>query len=289
MYKIMNTSKFSKDILEFASSLLKDFGKNQGYLLSGALAFYILLSLIPFLILTVIILANIIDEASLLEIISHQLSGLFPAAMDSFVSQVQRAYSSRTLFGYFGTISIIIFSSLIFRTLQKIMKIIFPRSRTRRLRLRSIVIPYLYMLVFLLISFVFSVLSTTIETINQTDWSIFSITLDISPLVGNLTQILILLTNFSLLVLFYKIFPQVKIKWKHAIYAGFFVGLIWMTAKQILLYFFQHFSSVGIIYGTLSSFFILLISLEIFSLVLLFGAQFIATYQQHKQKRQTQY
>jgi len=283
----MSTSTFSKEVLEFAISLQKDFSKNQGYLLSGALAFYILLSLIPLLILTVIVLANIIDEATLLEIISNQLSGLFPAAMDSFVSQVQHAYSSRTLFGYFGTITIIIFSSLIFRTLQKIMKIIFPRSKTRKLRIRSIIIPYLYMLVFLFVSFLFSVLSTTIETINKTDWIIFSISLDISPLLGNLTQILILLTNFSLLVLFYKIFPQVKIKWKHALYAGFFVGLLWLTAKQILLYFFQHFSSVGIIYGTLSSFFILLISLEIFSLVLLFGAQFIATYQQYKQKRQT--
>lgn len=283
----MNKPAFSNDILGFLNLLQRDFSKNQGYLLSGALAFYILLSLIPLLILTLIVLANIIDEATLLSVISIQLSELFPAAMDSFVLQVQQAYSSRTLFGYFGTISIIIFSSLIFRTLQKIMKIIFPKTRTRKLRIRSIVIPYIYMLVFLFISFVFSILSTTIDTINKTDWMFFSINFDISPLLGNLTQILILLTNFSLLVLFYKIFPQVKIKWKHAFYAGFFVGLIWITAKQILLYFFQHFSTVGIIYGTLSSFFILLISLEIFSLVLLFGAQFIATYQGYKQKRHT--
>jgi len=267
----------------------KDFSSNQGYLLSAALAFYILLSLIPLLILTVIVLANIIEESTLLSIVSVELSGVFPAVMDSFTLQVQQAYTSRTLFGYLGTISLIIFSSLIFRTLQKIMKIIFPCTNKRRLHLSNIIIPYLYMLVFLLISFVFSVLSTMIDTINKTNWTIFSFTLDISPLVGNLTQILILLANFSLLVLFYKIVPQIKIKWKHAIYAAFFVGIIWICIKQILLLFFQNFSSVSIIYGALSSFFILLISLEIFSLILLLGAQFIATHQNRIQKRQTLY
>lgn len=285
----MKRPSLTKGILGFIHELEKDFAINQGYLLSAALAFYILLSLIPLLILTLITLANIVDEATLLSIISTQLSGVFPAVMDSFVLQIQQAYTSRIVFGYLGMISLIIFSSLIFRTLRKIMKIIFPRTSNKRIHISNIIIPYLYMLIFLLISFILSVLSTSFAAITRTDWTIFSFSLDISPLLSNLTQILILLANFILLIFFYKIFPQIKIKWKHAIYAAFFVGLIWMGIKQILIFFFQHFSSVSIIYGALSSFFILLISLEIFSLILLLGAQFIATYQTHKQKRQTHY
>lgn len=283
----MKKLSLTKSIV-FLHELEKDFANNQGYLLSAALAFNILLSLIPLLILSLIFFANLIDEATLLTIISTELSGIFPTAMDSFILQVQKAYTSRTVFGFLGTISLVIFSSLIFRTLKKIMKIIFPQTNTRRLHIQNIILPYFYMLMFLLISFIFLATSTTLDTISNSNWTIFSYRLDVSPFAENLTHALILLANFTLLILFYKIFPPIKIKWKHAIYAALFVGSIWMGIKQVLLLFFQHFSSISIIYGALSSFFILLISLEIFSLILLTGAQFIATYQKHKQKRQTQ-
>lgn len=45
---------------------LKGFHRNQGILLAGAIAYYALLSSVPFLILTVMALSNRVDQAELL-------------------------------------------------------------------------------------------------------------------------------------------------------------------------------------------------------------------------------
>ena len=51
----------------FAVQTLKGFRANQGLLLAGAVAYYALLSIVPLLILTVIALTYVIDQAELLD------------------------------------------------------------------------------------------------------------------------------------------------------------------------------------------------------------------------------
>jgi len=50
----------------FAMQTLKGFRANQGLLLSGAVAYYTLLSMVPLLILIVIALSHVVDQAELL-------------------------------------------------------------------------------------------------------------------------------------------------------------------------------------------------------------------------------
>jgi len=50
----------------FTLQVLKAFQKNQGLLLSGALAYYILLSVIPLFTFLLLMLSHLVDEAALL-------------------------------------------------------------------------------------------------------------------------------------------------------------------------------------------------------------------------------
>ena len=50
----------------FTLRVLKAFQKNQGLLLSGALAYYILLSVIPLFTFLLLMLSHVVDEAALL-------------------------------------------------------------------------------------------------------------------------------------------------------------------------------------------------------------------------------
>jgi membrane protein len=57
------------------------------------------------------------------------------------------------------------------------------------------------------------------------------------------------------------------------------VGLLWEATRHILLWYFATLSVVGVVYGTLATTIIGLLSLEIASIMLLFGAQVIAEYE----------
>ena len=62
----------------FALQTLKAFRANQGLLLAGAVAYYALLSIVPLLILTVIALSYVIDQAELLVTLGRYLEWLVP-------------------------------------------------------------------------------------------------------------------------------------------------------------------------------------------------------------------
>jgi membrane protein len=51
---------------QFTVQVLKAFQKNQGLLLSGALAYYILLSVIPLFTFLLLVLSHVVDEAALM-------------------------------------------------------------------------------------------------------------------------------------------------------------------------------------------------------------------------------
>ena len=56
----------------FALQVMKAFRANQGLLLAGAVAYYTLLSIVPLLILMVIALSHVIDQAELLVCLTQQ-------------------------------------------------------------------------------------------------------------------------------------------------------------------------------------------------------------------------
>ena len=57
----------------FALRALRGFRANQGLLLSGAVAYYALLSIVPLLILIVIALSHVTDQAELLQTLQRYL------------------------------------------------------------------------------------------------------------------------------------------------------------------------------------------------------------------------
>jgi len=67
----------------FALQVIKAFRSNQGLLLAGAVAFYTLLSLVPLLILVVIALSHVIDQAVLLETLRRTLEWVVPSQYGS--------------------------------------------------------------------------------------------------------------------------------------------------------------------------------------------------------------
>src|SRR5450755_2187141 len=73
-----HTSEIIRHPGRFSLRVLKGFKANQGLLLAGAVAYYTLLSLIPLLILLLIGLSHVIDQARLLATMTEYLEFIVP-------------------------------------------------------------------------------------------------------------------------------------------------------------------------------------------------------------------
>jgi len=83
----------------FAMRALRAFKANQGLLLAGAVAYYTLLSLVPLLVLTVIGLAHVTDQAQLLATVEEYLEFLVPGQSAPLIEQLRLMLAHREVVG----------------------------------------------------------------------------------------------------------------------------------------------------------------------------------------------
>jgi uncharacterized BrkB/YihY/UPF0761 family membrane protein len=124
--------KILKQPGRFTLQVLKAFHKNQGLLLSGALAYYILLSIIP--LLTFLMLSHVVDEAPHDD--RRDTIVCFPRIERSLVI---RSILEHREAGWVVPGSMLFFSSLAFSVLENAMSVIF----VHRVRHKSRPLPFL--------------------------------------------------------------------------------------------------------------------------------------------------
>ncbi len=91
-------------------------------------------------------------------------------------------------------------------------------------------------------------------------------------LLGLVGQILVLTS-------FYLVMPVGKLSAKHALVGGVAAGILCEGMRHLLVWYFSSLSFVSVVYGSLATAIIALISLEVGGMILLFGAQIIAEYE----------
>ena len=80
--------------------VLRAFRANQGLLLAGAVAYYALLSIVPLLILTVIVLSHVVDQAELLQTLGRYLEWLVPGQSKAIVAELAGFMAHRDVLGW---------------------------------------------------------------------------------------------------------------------------------------------------------------------------------------------
>jgi uncharacterized BrkB/YihY/UPF0761 family membrane protein len=117
----------------FLLQVLRHFKANQGMLLSGAVAYYTLLSIIPMFALILVGLSHFIDEQQLYNTILTNLKLVIPGHAERVAGQVWGFLKRRELVGIFGILFMLFFSSMAFTVLESAMAVIFSH-RVRKLR-----------------------------------------------------------------------------------------------------------------------------------------------------------
>jgi len=265
----------------FALQILKGFRANQGLLLAGAVAYYALLSIVPLLILIAIALSHVIDQAALLASLGRYIGWLAPGESDVIVSELTHFLAHREVMGWVLLGTMLFFSSLAFTVLENAMSVIFLHRVAIRRRhfLVSAVLPYCYIfclgLGFLLVTLVagsFQALGDKSVEFLGWSWSLSGFSVALLYLLG-------LAGEIFLLTSVYMVMPVGKLSWRHALIGAVAAALLWELTRHVLVWYFATLSQVGVVYGSLTSAIVVLLSLEIAATLLLLGAQVISEYE----------
>lgn len=265
----------------FAVQTLKAFRANQGLLLAGAVAYYALLSIVPLLILTVIALSYVIDQAELLGTIGHYLEWLIPGQSKMIVAELMNFLNHRDIIGWVLLATMIFFSSLAFSVLENAMSVIFIHRIARRKRhfLVSALLPYCYILFLGLGVLLVTLVSGSLQAMGQESVAVLGRNWSLGRVSGVLLYLLGFAGEIFVVTSIYLVMPVGRLSLRHALIGGVTAALLWELTRHVLVWYFATLSQVGLVYGSLTTAIAVLLSLDVAATLLLLGAQVISEYE----------
>ena len=270
--------------LHFSIKVLRDFRNNQGLLLSGACAYYTLLSIVPLFALLLIVLSQFFEQEELLRVVATETELVIPGYADALVTQLSIFLQHWEVIGVVGFVFLLFFSSMAFTALENAMSVIFfHRVRIRRRHfLMSAIIPYLFILSLGVGILLVTLVSGALQTVESETVSLLGMTWSLRGIAGSVLYGIGVVGLIMMLTAFYLVMPVGRLSVRHALLGGVIAGVLWEIARHVLVWYFSTLSFVNVIYGSLATVVITLVSLEIASIILLLGAQVIAEFERRR-------
>jgi len=264
----------------FARQVLASFARNQGLLLAGAIAYYALLSVVPLLIVSVIVLSRLIEQAELLATLGRYLEWLVPSQSSAVLADVAGFLDNGAAIGIVLLATLLFFSSLAFSVLGKAMAVIFGEaaSTERRHFLVAAVLPYSFVLLLGLLLFAVTLASVGLQAMARESLHLFGRDWSLGGPAGILLYLLGLGVETLVLSALYLALPVRRIAVPHALIGGVSAALLWEVLRHGLIWYFATLSKVSVVYGSLTTAVVVLFSMELAATVVLLGAQVIAEY-----------
>ncbi len=265
----------------FALRVVKGFRANQGLLLAGAVAYYALLSVVPLLILMAIALSHFIDQSALLEALGRYIGWLAPGQSKFIVDELTNFLSHREVMGWALLGTMLFFSSLAFTVLENAMSVVFLHRVAIRRRhfLVSAILPYVYIVCLGVGLLLVTVVSGGLQALGEETVELLGRSWSLSGFSGVLLYLLGLAGEIFLLTSVYLVMPVGRLSLRHALIGGVTAAFFWELTRHILVWYFATLSQVGVVYGSLTTAIVVLLSFEIAATLVLLGAQVISEFE----------
>ena len=280
-YSTPRLAYVAKKPLAFALQDLKADQANQGLLLAGAVAFYLLLSIVPLLILMVIALSHVMDQDVLLASLRGGLEYLLPGEGSAVVGELKAFLDHGEGIGWVLLVTMLFFSSLGFKVLENAISVIFLHrvKKHRRHLLVSLLLPFGYIVFLGTALFVGTIVTTDLMTIGDENLVLLGHRWSLSGFSRLLIYIAGVSGEILLISAIYYFMPVGRLSARHALIGGTTAGVLWEVIRHALGWYFRTLSQVNVVYGSLTTAIIVLLSLEVAATLLLLGAQVIAEYE----------
>lgn len=268
--------------LRFACRVLRDFFlRNHGLLLTGAVAFNMMLSLIPLSAVLMVAFSHFIDQKLLLESLTSELSLIAPGFTPTLTEVLAGFLRNRQVVGWIGLLVLLFFSSMAFRVLEDSIAIIFhrPLQPLKRKFWVSALMPYLFILIVAGGLILVTSITAIIDARSQLTRPFPALDRLIDNHIGHIIYVTGVLGLVLLFSLFYKIMPVARVSFRRALAGGLTAAILWEITRHLLVAYYTRISIVNVIYGSMATIIIALLTLEAVALILLLGAQVIADLQ----------
>ena len=264
----------------FALRVMRAFRANQGPLLAGGVAYYTLLPIVPLLILIVIGLSQLIDQAELLALLRRALDSVVPGHSAAVMQEATVFLAHSEVIGWVVLASMLFFSSLAFTGLENALSVIFLHRVAVRKRhfVVSALLPFGYIVFIGAALFVGTFVLANLMAIGKENlvvlghsWSLSGFSRLLLYLAGVAGEILVISS-------IYYFMPVGRMSALHALIGGTTAGVLWEIVRYGLVWYFDTLSQVSLVYGSLATVIIVLLSLDV-AATLLLGAQVVAEYE----------
>jgi YihY family inner membrane protein len=278
------TAHIIRNPVAFTLQVLKAFQANQGLLLAGAVAYYALLSIVPLLILMVIVLSYVIDQAVLLETIGRALEYAVPGVSSAVLAELKALLGQSQAIGWMLFVTMLFFSSLGFRVLESAITVIFFHrlQKTRRPLFVSLLLPFVYNFFLGAALFVGTFIMVYLLAMGGENIVLFGHSWSLGGFSRLLLGIAGIIAEILLISAIYYFMPVGGLTARHALIGGATAGLLWELLRHVLSWYYGSMSQVSVVYGSLTTAIVVMLSFEVGATLLLLGAQVIAEYENIK-------
>jgi len=276
------TAHVLKNPVAFALGVLKAFQANQGLLLAGAVAYYALLSIVPLLILIVIALSQVIDQDVLLSTLNRALEYVVPGEDRAVVEELKAFLDHRAVIGWVLLVTMLFFSSLGFKVLESAISVIFlhrVEKRKRHILVSLLLLPFGYIFFIGALLFVGTFVIVDLMAMGGEHLLILGHSWSLGGFSRWLIYVAGVLGEILLISGIYYFMPVGRLTAHHALIGGTSAALLWELIRHALGWYFGTLSQVSVVYGSLTTAIIVLLSMEVAATLLLLGAQVIAEYE----------
>ena len=203
------------------------------------------------------------------------------------MEEVAAFLAHRTVISGVLLATLIFFSSLAFTVLENAMSVIFHHRVAIRRRhfLVSALIPYCYIMVLGIGLLLMTVMAGALQAFGTESVAVFGRTWSLGGVSGLLLYLLGVVGEVLVLTSIYLVMPVGRLSPRHALIGGATAALLWEIMRHLLVWYFATLSAVKLVYGSLATSIVVLLSLEIAAMVLLLGAQVIAEVERTRRSR----
>jgi len=223
----------------------------------------------------------VVNTAELLQTLARYLEWLVPGQSQAVVGELAQFLDHRDVMGLLLLGTMLFFSSLGFTVLENAMSVIFHHRVVIRRRhfLVSALLPYCFILSLGIGLLLVTLVSGGLRAVGEESIELLGRSWPLSGVSGVLLYLLGLAGEIAMLTAIYLVMPVGRLSLRHALIGGVTAALLWEVTRRILVWYYATLSQVSVVYGSLTTAIVVLLSLEIAAALLLLGAQVISEYE----------
>jgi len=275
----------------YFGGLLTRIDKHHIFLSGGGIAFSLIISLIPFILLVFGVLGNIISTEVIQQQITNAIDTIIPYpeyadyTKNAILSRVPAVIDYKTAAAWLGGFGLFFTSTWLFSSMRTVLNNTFHSSDQKGV-IHGIIRDFAMVLLFIVLipvsTFILPFFSMLINITTGNEW-LQSLHLEIFlDWVFSLISFYIILFSFFML---YKLIPYAKLGNMVPLVSAFWAAVLWEAARRLFGYYVSNFLSVNKIYGPFILFAVILFWLFYASCLFIIGAEIGQLYRERKDAR----